>query len=230
MKGYKKVILLLLLISLVILLYIFVIEKYLTFEQLKSRKAALLFFVEHHYLLSVFGFIVLYTLVTGPALPGGPILTMTGGLVFGVSEAAIYANIGATAGATIAFLLSRYLVGGWVQGRFKDKLAAFNRQFEQNGVYYILTLRFAPGVPFTWINLASGLTNIRLFSYIWTTSLGIIPGTLVFSYVGSQLGRIDSPGDLLSPGVWAAFLLLSVFALLPVIYKRLRKGTADSGR
>jgi len=228
MKGYKKVILLLLLICLVIILYIFGIEEHLTFEQLKSHKAGLLHFVEHHYLFSVFGFIIIYILVAGMALPGGPVLTMTGGFIFGILEAAIYVNIGATTGATIAFLLSRYLVGDWVQARFKDKWAAFNRQFAQNGVYYILTLRFAPGVPFTWINLSCGLTNIRISPYIWTTSLGIFPGTLVFSYIGSQLGHIDSPEDLLSFGVWAAFLLLSVFAFLPVIYKRLRKGTVGS--
>jgi uncharacterized membrane protein YdjX (TVP38/TMEM64 family) len=114
-------------------------------------------------------------------------------------------------------------VGDWVQARYKDKLATFNRQVEQNGVYYLLTLRLMPLFPFTWINLFSGLTKMRLFTFLWTTALGILPGTVVNAYAGSQLGRINSPGELFSARVLIAFFLLGVFALMPVIVKRSRK-------
>jgi uncharacterized membrane protein YdjX (TVP38/TMEM64 family) len=150
-------------------------------------------------------------------------LTMAGSFMFGVFGAVVYVNIGATIGAVIAFSLSRYLVGDWVQTRYKNKLKMFNQQVEQNGVYYLLTLRLMPLFPFTWINLFSGLTKMRLFTFLWTTSLGILPGTVVNAYAGSQLGRINSPEELFSSRVLIAFFLLGLFALLPVIVKRLRK-------
>ena len=148
---------------------------------------------------------------------------MAGAFVFGIWPAVVYVNISATVGAVMAFLLARYLLGDWVQNRFKDKLTGFNRQVEKNGVYYLLTLRLMPLFPFTWINLFCGLTTIRLVTFLWTTCLGILPGTVVFVYAGSQLGQINSPGELLSPGVLLAFFLLGIFALFPVIVKRLKK-------
>ncbi|MGD2087387.1 MAG: VTT domain-containing protein [Candidatus Aminicenantes bacterium] len=224
MKSEKKrFILLALLIFLVILLYFLWFKDSLTFERLKAYSGDLYDFVQGHMLVSVIGFIFIYVVVAGLSLPGCPILAMSGAVVFGVAAAAFYVNIGATIGAVTAFSLSRYLVGDWVQARYKDKLAAFNRQVEENGVYYLLTLRFMPLFPFTWINLFSGLTKMPLFTFIWTTSLGILPGTLVITYTGSQLGRINSPEELFSSRVLLAFFLLSVFALLPVIVKRVRK-------
>lgn len=222
-KYKKRLPLLVLLILVVILLYVLIAGKYLTFEQLKSYKDDLYHFVQQHYLMSAVGLIFIYIVMAALSLPGGPVVTMAGGFAFGILQAIIFVNIGATIGAAIAFLLSRYLVGDWVQTKFKDQLKTFNHQFEQNGIYFLLTLRFAPIFPFTWLNLFCGLTNIRIFTFLWTTSLGILPGTLLASYTGSQLGQINSPKDLLSPGIWVAFILLSIFAFLPVIYKKLRK-------
>jgi uncharacterized membrane protein YdjX (TVP38/TMEM64 family) len=222
-KYKKRLPFLVLLILLVILLYVLVAGKYLTFEQLKSYKDGLYHFVRQHYFMSAAGLIVIYVVMAGLSMPGGPVVTMAGGFVFGILQAAIFVNIGATMGATIAFLLSRYLVGDWVQTRFKDQLKTFNHQFEQNGIYFLLTLRFAPIFPFTWLNLFCGLTNISIVTFLWTTALGILPGTLLAAYTGSQLGQINSPEDLLSPGIWIAFILLSIFAFLPVVYKKLKR-------
>jgi uncharacterized membrane protein YdjX (TVP38/TMEM64 family) len=219
----KRLILLGLLIFLVILLYFLWFKDFLTFEQLKAYRGDLYAFVKGHMLACVIGFIFIYIMVAGLSLPGSPVLTMAGAFVFGVFGAVVYVIIGATIGAVTAFSLSRYLVGDWVQARYKDKLTTFNRQVEQDGVYYLLTLRFMPLFPFTWINLFSGLTKMRLGTFLWTTSLGILPGTVVNAYAGSQLGRINSPGELFSPRILIAFFLLGVFALMPVIVKRLRK-------
>jgi uncharacterized membrane protein YdjX (TVP38/TMEM64 family) len=219
----KRFILLGLLIFLVILLYILWFKDFLTFERLKAYRGDLYAFFRGHMVISVIGFIFIYIMVAGLSLPGSPVLTMAGAFVFGVFGAVVYVIIGATIGAVTAFSLSRYLVGDWVQARYKDKLTTFNEQVEQDGVYYLLTLRFMPLFPFTWINLFSGLTKMRLVTFLWTTSLGILPGTVVNAYAGSQLGRINSPEELFSPRVLIAFFLLSVFALMPVIVKRLRK-------
>jgi uncharacterized membrane protein YdjX (TVP38/TMEM64 family) len=219
----KRLILLALLILLVIVLYVLWFKDFLTFERLKTYRSDLYDFVRGHMVISVIGFIFIYIVAAGLSLPGSPVLTMAGAFVFSVFPAAVYVNIGATIGAVTAFSLSRYLVGDWVQTRYKDKLTIFNRQVEQDGVYYLLTLRFMPLFPFTWINLFSGLTKMRLFTFLWTTSLGILPGTVVNAYTGSQLGRINSPGELFSPRVLIAFFLLGLFALMPVIVKRLRK-------
>jgi uncharacterized membrane protein YdjX (TVP38/TMEM64 family) len=219
----KKLILLGLLIFLVILLYFLWFKDFLTFERLKAYRSDLYVFVRGHMLTCVIGFIFIYIIVAGLSLPGSPVLTMAGAFVFGIFGAVVYVIIGATIGAVTAFSLSRYLVGDWVQARYKDKLTTFNRQVQQDGVYYLLTLRFMPLFPFTWINLFSGLTKMRLFTFLWTTSLGILPGTVVNAYAGSQLGRINSPEELFSSRILIAFFLLSVFALMPVIVKRLRK-------
>lgn len=224
----KRLILLALLIFLVVLLYFLWFRDFLTFERLKVYRSDLYDFVRGHMLVSVIGFILIYIVVAGLSLPGSPILTMAGAFVFGVFGAVVYVNIGATIGAVTAFSLSRYLVGDWVQARHKNKLAIFNRQVEQNGVYYLLTLRFMPLFPFTWINLFSGLTKMRPVTFIWTTSLGILPGTVLNAYAGSQLGRINSPEELFSSRILIAFFLLGLFALMPVIVKRLRKKKNNS--
>jgi uncharacterized membrane protein YdjX (TVP38/TMEM64 family) len=219
----KKLVLLGLLIFLVVVLYFLWFKDFLTFERLKVYRSELYDFVRGHMLVSIIGFIFIYIVVAGLSLPGSPVLTMAGSFVFGVFGAVVYVNIGATIGAVTAFSLSRYLVGDWVQARYKNKLTIFNQQVEQNGVYYLLTLRLMPLFPFTWINLFSGLTKMRLFTFLWTTSLGILPGTVVNAYAGSQLGRINSPEELFSSRVLIAFFLLGLFALLPVIVKRLKK-------
>jgi len=219
----KKFVLLGLLIFLVILLYFLWFKDFLTFERLKAYRGDLYEFVRGHMLVCVIGFIFIYIIVAGLSLPGSPVLTMAGAFVFGVFGAVVYVITGAAIGAVTAFSISRYLVGDWVQARYKDKLTTFNRQVEQDGVYYLLTLRLMPLFPFTWINLFSGLTRMRLVTFLWTTSLGILPGTVVNAYAGSQLGRIDSPGEFFSPGVLIAFFLLGVFALMPVVVKWLRK-------
>jgi uncharacterized membrane protein YdjX (TVP38/TMEM64 family) len=219
----KRFILLALLIFLVIVLYFLWFKDSLTFERLKAYRSELYDFVQGHMLVTIIGFIFIYIVVAGLSLPGSPVLTMAGAFVFGVVGAVVYVNIGATVGAVTAFSLSRYLVGDWVQARYKDKLTIFNKQVEQNGVYYLLTLRLMPLFPFTWINLFSGLTKVRLFTFLWTTSLGILPGTVVNAYAGSQLGRINSPEELFSSRVLIAFFLLGLVALMPVIVKKLRK-------
>ena len=173
--------------------------------------------VERNYLLSVGGYIVIYIVVVAFSIPGATILTLGGGFLFGTLWGAIYVNAGATIGATLAFLFCRYVAGEWVQNKYQDKLTTFNRELLKNGYRYLLALRFIPVFPFFLINIFAGLTRIPLRTFIWTTSIGIFPGSLVYAFAGSQLGDIQSVEDIFSARIAVAFSLLAFLVLFPVI-------------
>ena len=135
-------------------------------------------------------------------------------------EAGLYVNIGATTGATLAFLAARYLFRGWVERRFGDRLAAFQEGFTQNAFNYLLTLRLIPLFPFFIVNLLSGLTRVRVGTYVAATALGIIPGSLAYTFAGRQLSTINSLAELASPRLLLAFTLLGLLFLMPVVYRK----------
>ncbi len=228
MKGYqKKILIILILLALIILTRAAGISEYLTFENLQKNKTQLQYFVENNYPQAVVGFILTYIAVAGLSLPGATILTLSGGFLFGTLPAAIYANVGATLGAAAAFIFARYLVGHWFQEKYQEKLNKFNQELALNGFSYLLTLRFIPIFPLFLINILAGLTQIPLRTFIWTTSAGILPGSLVYTFAGSQLNTIESPQDIFSVKILIAFLLLALFALVPAVYNYFkRKRTA----
>jgi uncharacterized membrane protein YdjX (TVP38/TMEM64 family) len=166
-KQYKnRLILLFLIIFAIFLIRFMQIDHYLTFENLQENKSSFQHIVKTNYGLSIAGYIIIYILVTGFSLPGATILTLGSGFLFGVILGAIYVNIGATTGATMAFLFSRYIAGDWVQKKYGDKLINFNNELEKNGYRYLLTLRLIPVFPFFLINIFAGLTKIRLRTFI----------------------------------------------------------------
>jgi uncharacterized membrane protein YdjX (TVP38/TMEM64 family) len=132
----------------------------------------------------------------------------------------LYVNVGATVGATLAFLVARYLLRDWVEGRFGNRLGAIQAGFARNAFSYLLTLRLIPLFPFFLVNMVSGLTRVNVGTYVAATSLGIIPGSFVFAYAGRQLGTINSLKEIVSPNVLIAFTLLGLLALMPILYKR----------
>jgi len=130
-------------------------------------------------------------------------------------------NVGATTGATLAFLTARYLLRDWVERKFGDRLEPIQAGFAKNAFSYLLTLRLIPIFPFFLVNLVSGLTRVNLGAYVVATALGIIPGTFVYAYAGRQLGTINSLKEIASPNVLLAFTLLGLLALVPVLYRRI---------
>lgn len=227
MGKYRRIVILVAVI-IVILVAMKLSGGHLTFENLQKNILHLQKIVDGNYFLSIVGFVFLYVLAAALSIPGSWLLTMAGGFLFGTVLAAIFVNVGATIGATLAFLLARYVMGKWIQDRYEDKLSRFNKELSANGARFLITLRLITIFPFSLINILAGLTKLNMWTFIWTTSVGIFPGSLVYSFAGSRLNYIESPKDIFSVGVLLAFILLGLFAVSPVIIKRIRSRWAQA--
>jgi uncharacterized membrane protein YdjX (TVP38/TMEM64 family) len=194
--------------------------QFLSLTALKDNRDSLLAFTDANFVSAVGIFIAAYVIVAGLSLPGAVILTLAGGFLFGATMAALFVNVGATTGATLAFLTARYLLRDTVEQKFGKWLGPFQEGFAKNAFSYLLTLRLIPLFPFFVVNLVSGLTRVNVGTYVAATALGIIPGSFVYAYAGRQLGTINSLQEIASPNVIGAFVLLGLLALVPVIYKR----------
>lgn len=193
---------------------------YLNARTLQENKEALKEFVERNYLVAVVVYIVVYTLVVALSIPGAMWLSIAGGFFFGVVFAAIFINIGATVGAILVFLAARFFLGEMIQNKYGDRLGKFNNEVEANGGNYLITLRLIPVFPFWMINLFAGVTKVRLRTFIWTTSLGIIPGSLVYAYAGYAINDIGEGG--IPKNIIFALLLLALLSTVPLIVKKVR--------
>lgn len=221
----KKIILLIIIAAAILLVRILDIGDHITFENFKRNRNILQDFVNNHYILSVLGYIIIY-ISTAFFLPGAIPLTIAGGLLFGAFLGAVYVCIGAIVGATLAFFSTRYLIGSWIQDRYRNQLKRFNEEIEKNGYYYLLTLRIIPIFPFFLVNFFAGLTNIPYRIFLWTLLITALPGAVIYAFAGQQLGVIESIRDIYSPEVWIAFLLLIIFliAFLAFRYIKRKKG------
>lgn len=200
--------------------FYFDLSRFLSLQSLKDNRDYLLSFTETHTALAAALFVLTYVAVTGLSLPGAVILTLAGGFLFGAVWGMLFVNLGATTGATLAFLASRYLLRDWVERKFGKWLGPVQQGFTSNAFSYLLTLRLIPLFPFFVVNLVSGLTRMNVGTYVLATALGIIPGSFVYAYAGRQLGTINSLKDIASPGVIGAFVLLGILALVPSLYKK----------
>lgn len=198
----------------------FELGQYLSLDALKQNRDQLLAFTESNYAASVAIFILTYIVVTGLSLPGAVILTLAGGFVFGGVIGTLFVNLGATTGATLAFLAARYLLRDWVEQKFGRWIEPVQQGFAKNAFSYLLTLRLIPLFPFFVVNLVSGLTRVKVGTYVAATAIGIIPGSFVYAYAGRQLGTINSLKEIASPNVIGAFVLLGLLALAPIVYKK----------
>jgi uncharacterized membrane protein YdjX (TVP38/TMEM64 family) len=210
--------------------FYFDLGHYLSLDALKANRDTLLQYTTSHYGTAVALFILIYILQTTFSLPGGAILTLTGGFLFGSLMGTLFVNVGATAGATLAFLAARYLLRDWVEQKFGDRLDPIQEGFANNAFSYLMTLRLIPAFPFFLVNLVSGLTRVNLGTYVLATSLGIIPGSFVFAFAGRQLGSINSLSEIASPPVLLAFTLLGLLALMPVAYRKWTNSKIETGK
>lgn len=215
-----KILVALLFLSAIGAFFFFDLKIYLSLDTVKANRDSLLDFTQEHYGPAVVLFILVYILQTAFSLPGATIMTLAGGFLFGSLWATLYVNIGATTGATLAFLAARYLFHQWVERKFGDRLGPFQEGFAKNAFSYLLTLRLIPLFPFFLVNLLSGLTRVRVSTYVAATAVGIIPGSFVYTFAGRQLGTINSLSELASPRLLLAFSLLGLLILVPIVYRK----------
>ncbi len=196
----------------------FELAQYLSLDYLKSSRESLAQLYAENRLAVISGYFFIYVLVTSLSLPGAVVMTLAGGALFGLVTGTIIVSFASTIGATLACIVSRYLLQDWVQSRFGDKLATINEGLEREGAFYLFTMRLIPAVPFFLINLAMGLSRLRVGTFFWVSQLGMLPGTIVYVNAGKELGKIDSLGSILSPSLIISFVLLG---LLPITLKKL---------
>ena len=209
-----KVVLLLVIVALVAAFFLFDLGQYASLDYLKSVHADVVAQVHEHPIRSSLIYFVGYILVTGLSLPGAAVMTVAGGAVFGLLWGLLLVSFASSIGATIAMLISRTLLGYWVQEKYGEQLASINAGLEKDGAFYLFSLRMVPLFPFFVINLVMGLTPMPAWRFYWVSQIGMLAGTVVFVFAGTQLAEVESLGDVLSPGLILAFSLLGLFPLL----------------
>jgi len=213
----KKIFRLIVLLAFVIgfaLFFKYDLHEKLTLDSIKGSQQQFKTFYENSPVQTIGLFASIYIISTALSLPGAAILTLLGGALFGVVTGTIIISFASTIGATLAFLAARFVLRDSVQGRFKKQLTTINEGIEKEGAFYLFTLRLIPLFPFFLINLVMGLTPIRVFTFFWISQLGMVAGTIVYVYAGTQLAAIESLKDIVAPEIIIAFALLGVFPLV----------------
>ena len=184
------------------------LNRYVTLDYFQSQRAAIGAYFAEHPVGTAAAFFAIYVAVTGLSLPGAAIMTLAGGAIFGLAWGTLIVSFASTLGATLAFLASRFVLRDWVQARFGAKLAPVNAGIAREGPFYLFALRLVPAFPFFVINLVMGLTPIRAWTFYWVSQVGMLAGTVVYVYAGTQLGQFR-----ISAGLVAAFVALGLFPL-----------------
>src|SRR5687767_1027264 len=198
--------------ALIAAFFIFDLKQYFSLDYFKSQQSAIDAFYQANPLRTVALFFAAYVAVTGLSLPGAAIMTLVAGAIFGLLWGTVIVSFASSIGATLAFLASRFLLRDWVQTKFGDKLKAINAGVEKEGAFYLFALRLVPAFPFFAINLAMGLTPIRTTTFYWVSQLGMLAGTIVYVYAGTQLGQFQV--------TWQLVLALVLLGIFPLVAKK----------
>ena len=210
----KRSLLILLIAALIAAFFSFDLQHTLTLEGLKGSLEQAQARLASDPLLVAGSFFIAYVIVTGLSLPGAAVMSLGGGALFGLLWGTIIVSFASSIGATLAFLVSRFVLRDAVQTRFADRLSTINEGIEKNGAFYLFTLRLVPIFPFFLINLLMGLTPIRTVTFYAVSQIGMLAATVVFINAGTQLAQLERLSDVLSPALIASFALLGIFPLL----------------
>lgn len=209
----KKTVLVLLAVGVVALFFGMGLDRHLTLESLKESQEKFAAMQAQSPWLTALTVFLIYAAVTALSLPGATIMSLATGALFGFWAGSLLVSFASTIGATLAFLVSRYLLRDRVQQRFGGKLKGINEGVAKEGAQYLFLLRLVPVFPFFLINLLMGLTPMRATTFYWVSQVGMLPGTLVYVNAGTQLARVDSLSGILVPEVLLSFALLGAFPL-----------------
>lgn len=226
----KKLLVIGVVAALAVAFFAFDLGRFFTLDYVKASQARFADLYAEHTAAVLAGYFVVYVVMTGLSLPGATVISLAGGALFGFWVGLVVISFASSLGATLACAASRFVLRDWVARRFGHRLAAIDRGIEQEGAFYLFTLRLIPVFPFFLINLAMGLTPMRLAAFYWVSQLGMLPGTMVYVNAGRELGRLESLSGILSPSLLASFALLGLFPLAAkkvVGYVRARSGRQE---
>ncbi len=229
-NGMKKALLVIVaVISIATVIWYFGLHNYITLASLQENRAALEEAVQKNYLQSVAIFIAIYTAVITVMIPGVPPLTIIGGFLFGLLPGVLYSGIAAAIGATISFLVMRYVLSNVIRGKYAQKLDRFNEKIlSQGAASYLLTMQLIGVIPYFVINTLAALTTVSIFTFFWTTLVGSLPILFVYAFAGRQLYLVESADGVFSPRIIALLVVLALVAMLPLLIKFFRKDTEDA--
>jgi uncharacterized membrane protein YdjX (TVP38/TMEM64 family) len=217
-KILQRIIIVLGIAILITIFIFFDLDRYFSLSYLKESRASFRELYSHNRILVIGSYMLIYILVTALSLPGAAVMTLAGGALFGFVTGTVVVSFASSIGATLACFVARFLLRDWVQTKFGERLTPVNRGIENEGAFYLFSLRLIPAFPFFLINLAMGLTKMRLFTFYWVSQLGMLPGTMVYVNAGKELAKIDSLSGILSPSLIVSFIILGLF---PITVKKL---------
>jgi len=215
MKKYHiKLLLILVILAAVICFFAFDLGRYVTLQSLKHYQQNFEAYYQNHRLLTLAVYFLAYVLMAALSLPGAAVMTLAGGAFFGLVVGSVVISFASSIGATLAFMVSRFVLRDSVQTKFGPKLTAIDEGIRKDGAFYLFTLRLVPIFPFFIINLVMGLTPMRIPVFYIVSQLGMLPATIVYVNAGTQLAKIESLQGILSPLLIFSFVLLGIFPLL----------------
>ena len=202
------------LVALIAAFFAFDLDRHLSLDALQRSKAAIDQYRDARPVAASAAFFGVYIAVTALSLPGAGILTLAGGAIFGLVWGLVLVSFASSIGATLAFLVARFLLHDVIQKRFGDRLKAINAGVRKDGAFYLFTLRLIPAFPFFIINVLMGLTPIPVRTFYWVSQVGMLPVTTVFVIAGTELAKIERLQDILSPILIASLVLIGLFPLI----------------
>jgi uncharacterized membrane protein YdjX (TVP38/TMEM64 family) len=209
----KRLALLIPIAALILAFFALDLDRYLTLDTFQAGGETFDGWYTQHPWLVVGGYFAVFALAT-LFLPIAAPMTVVAGALFGFWMGVLIASFAAALAATLAFWLSRFILHDGVQRHFGERLGAVNAGMAKDGAFYLFSMRLVPVIPFFIINLVMGLTPIRTRTFYWVTQLGMLAGILIYVNAGTELAEVDSPGDVLSPGLLGSLALLGVFPIL----------------
>jgi uncharacterized membrane protein YdjX (TVP38/TMEM64 family) len=207
------------------------LRDHLGFEALRDNRETLLALRDAYFLPVSLAFVLAYTAIVALSLPGATIATLTGGFLFGLFPGALYNVLGATLGAVAIFSAVRLGLGNALRARIDASDGAVRRLSDgirANEVPVLLSMRLIPALPFFVANLIPAFLGVALWRFAWTTFVGIIPGGVVYTWVGAGLGEVFARGEtpnmgiIFEPAILGPLLGLAALSLVPVVIKRVR--------
>ena len=214
MSRNNKLLLAAVIVALIAAFFVLDLGRFLSLDYVKGRQADFEALYAERPALIIGAFFVVYVVVCALSLPGAAIMTLAAGAIFGLLVGTIIVSFASSIGATLAMLVSRYVLADSVRSRFGQRLAEIDKGIAKDGAFYLFTLRLVPLFPFFVINLLMGLTKMKAATFYWVSQLGMLAGTIVYVNAGTQLARIETLRGILSPALIGSFVLLGIFPLV----------------